>query len=55
MLNKGDQLDNNQLKRSMKSRHLLMLSLGGVIGTGLFLNVGYTINQAGPGGALIGY
>ncbi|GKV70478.1 amino acid permease [Sporosarcina sp. NCCP-2716] len=44
-----------QLNRSMKSRHLLMLSLGGVIGTGLFLNVGYTINQAGPGGALIGY
>lgn len=44
-----------QLNRSMKSRHLLMLSLGGVIGTGLFLNVGYTINQAGPGGALVGY
>ncbi|RHW36853.1 amino acid permease [Lysinibacillus yapensis] len=39
----------------MKSRHLFMLSLGGVIGTGLFLNAGYTINQAGPGGALIGY
>lgn len=55
MLNKGDQLHTNQLNRSMKSRHLLMLSLGGVIGTGLFLNVGYTINQAGPGGALIGY
>ena len=32
-----------------------MLSLGGVIGTGLFLNAGYTINQAGAGGALIGY
>ncbi|MEK4760992.1 amino acid permease [Viridibacillus sp. FSL E2-0187] len=47
--------DSNQLKRSMKSRHLLMLSLGGVIGTGLFLNVGYTINQAGAGGAIIGY
>lgn len=47
--------ESNQLKRSMKSRHLLMLSLGGVIGTGLFLNVGYTINQAGPGGAIIGY
>lgn len=44
-----------QLSRTMKSRHLLMLSLGGVIGTGLFLNVGYTINQAGPGGAIIGY
>lgn len=48
-------LEEPQLNRSMKSRHLLMLSLGGVIGTGLFLNVGYTINQAGPGGALIGY
>ncbi|WP_081976189.1 amino acid permease [Ureibacillus manganicus] len=45
----------NQLNRAMKSRHLFMLSLGGVIGTGLFLNAGYTINQAGPGGALIGY
>ncbi|XKO56327.1 amino acid permease [Lysinibacillus fusiformis] len=55
MLDNGDQFHNQQLNRSMKSRHLLMLSLGGVIGTGLFLNVGYTINQAGPGGALIGY
>lgn len=44
-----------QLNRTMKSRHLMMLSLGGVIGTGLFLNVGYTINQAGLGGAIIGY
>ncbi|VDG99050.1 Lysine-specific permease [Lysinibacillus sphaericus] len=48
-------LEEPQLNRSMKSRHLMMLSLGGVIGTGLFLNVGYTINQAGPGGALVGY
>ncbi|MEI2472089.1 hypothetical protein V8V75_21375, partial [Peribacillus frigoritolerans] len=32
----------NQLKRSMKSRHLFMISLGGVIGTGLFLSSGYT-------------
>jgi arginine/ornithine permease len=48
-------VEENQLNRSMKSRHLFMLSLGGVIGTGLFLNAGYTINQAGAGGALIGY
>ncbi|MFJ7928263.1 amino acid permease [Peribacillus sp. NPDC096448] len=47
--------NNDQLQRSMKRRHLFMLSLGGVIGTGLFLNAGYTINQAGPGGALVGY
>jgi len=55
MSNNGEQPQDNLLKRSMKSRHLFMLSLGGVIGTGLFLNVGYTINQAGAGGAMIGY
>lgn len=53
--NIGDPSQHNQLNRSMKSRHLFMLSLGGVIGTGLFLNAGYTINQAGPGGAIVGY
>ena len=55
MSSKGEQPQDNLLKRSMKSRHLFMLSLGGVIGTGLFLNAGYTINQAGAGGALLGY
>ncbi|AEI44760.1 amino acid permease [Paenibacillus mucilaginosus] len=43
------------LQRTMKSRHLYMISLGGVIGTGLFISSGYTINQAGPGGALLAY
>ncbi|VTT02798.1 amino acid transporter [Streptococcus lutetiensis] len=32
-----------------------MSSLGGVIGTGLFLNSGYTIAQAGPLGAVVVY
>ena len=32
-----------------------MISLGGVIGTGLFLSSGYTINQAGPLGTVIVY
>ncbi|MDT2047195.1 amino acid permease [Priestia aryabhattai] len=45
----------NDLKRTMKSRHLFMVSLGGVIGTGLFLSSGYTIGQAGPGGAMLAY
>lgn len=44
-----------ELQRSMKSRHLFMLSLGGVIGTGLFLGSGATLNGAGPGGAVIAY
>ena len=35
-----------QFQRKMTSRHLFMLSLGGVIGTGLFLSSGYTIAQA---------
>ncbi|MCC9022954.1 amino acid permease [Bacillus nakamurai] len=42
-------------QRSMKSRHLFMLSLGGVIGTGLFLSSGYTIHQAGPAGTILAY
>ncbi|KQX48607.1 MULTISPECIES: amino acid permease [unclassified Paenibacillus] len=45
----------SELKRSMKSRHLFMISLGGVIGTGVFLSTGYTLNQAGPGGAMLAY
>ncbi|WP_019122281.1 amino acid permease [Brevibacillus massiliensis] len=44
-----------ELKRSMKSRHLFMLSLGGVIGTGLFMGAGFTIGEAGPGGAVLAY
>ncbi|WP_269773280.1 S-methylmethionine permease [Bacillus safensis] len=44
-----------QYQRKMTSRHLFMLSLGGVIGTGLFLSSGYTINQAGPAGTILAY
>ncbi|KFI92693.1 lysine-specific permease [Bifidobacterium saguini DSM 23967] len=43
------------LKRGMESRHLQMISLGGVIGTGLFLSSGYTIQQAGPMGTILAY
>ncbi|MXQ55474.1 amino acid permease [Shimazuella sp. KC615] len=46
---------NNELKRSMKSRHLFMIALGGVIGTGFFNGSGYTISQAGPIGAVLSY
>ncbi|WP_161978870.1 amino acid permease [Streptococcus sp. S784/96/1] len=44
-----------QFNRQMTSRHLRMLSIGGVIGTGLFLSSGYTIAQAGPFGAIAAY
>ncbi len=46
---------NNELKRSMNSRHLFMISLGGVIGTGLFLGSGYTLSQAGPIGTILSF
>lgn len=49
------QVSENQLHRKMTARHLFMLSLGGVIGTGLFLNTGYTIGQAGGMGTIFSF
>ncbi|CAH0208750.1 Lysine-specific permease [Peribacillus simplex] len=45
----------NTLQRKLKARHLTMISLGGAIGTGLFLGSGPAIHSAGPGGALVAY
>ncbi|AQR77048.1 amino acid permease [Paenibacillus larvae] len=45
----------NELIRGLTARHLTMISLGGSIGTGLFLASGGAISQAGPGGALLAY
>ncbi|MCY9593314.1 amino acid permease [Paenibacillus chitinolyticus] len=47
--------ETTELKRGLKARHLTMISLGGSIGTGLFLASGGAIHSAGPGGALIAY
>ena len=33
-------VDDTSFERTMKARHLIMLSLGGVIGTGLFFQHG---------------
>lgn len=46
---------NNELKRGLSARHLNMIALGGSIGTGIFVAMGDTLNQAGPGGALLAY
>ncbi len=43
------------LKKELKSRHLFMIALGGIIGTGLFMGSGLTISEAGPGGAIVAY
>ncbi|MGX1737977.1 amino acid permease [Corynebacterium flavescens] len=43
------------VRRALHVRHLVMIALGGVIGSGLFVSSGYTIGQAGPLGAVIAY
>lgn len=50
-----EEINTKNLSRSMSTRHVMMISLGGVIGTGLFLSSGYTIQQAGPVGTIIAY
>ncbi|QRN41455.1 MAG: amino acid permease [Neisseriaceae bacterium] len=45
----------NQLTHTIKTKHLVMLSLGGAIGTGLFLGSGTVINESGSLGAILAY
>ncbi|MEK4029561.1 MULTISPECIES: amino acid permease [Bacillaceae] len=47
-------MQNNDLKHGLKTRHVTMISIGGVIGAGLFVGSGTMITQAGPG-ALLSY
>lgn len=47
--------EHNQVTRSLKTRHLSMIALGGSIGTGLFVASGGAIAGAGPGGAILAY
>lgn len=41
--------------REMSAKHLIMLSLGGVIGTGIFLSSSYLIETTGAIGTIIAY
>ncbi|KAJ6544421.1 amino acid permease/ SLC12A domain-containing protein [Mycena capillaripes] len=43
------------VQRKMKQRHIQMIALAGVLGTGLFLGLGKAIAHAGPVGALFAY
>ncbi|SPX69349.1 Lysine transport protein [Lactiplantibacillus plantarum subsp. plantarum] len=38
-----------EVHRSLQTRHLSMIALGGSIGTGLFVASGSAISTAGPG------
>lgn len=43
------------LRRTLKSRHLEMISIGGAIGTGVFLLSGEAVSTGGPGYAVLSY
>ena len=40
------------MNRGLKNRHLQLISLGGIIGSGYFLGTGYVLEQAGPAAIL---
>lgn len=44
-----------EFRKDIQTRHLIMIAIGGTIGTGLFLASGFTVHQAGPLGAVIAY
>ncbi|KAK1239843.1 hypothetical protein MKX08_007285 [Trichoderma sp. CBMAI-0020] len=48
-------IETSSLKRDLSSRHINMIAIAGMIGTGLFLSSGQAIATAGPAGALLAY
>lgn len=50
----GDVMDDG-LRRGLKGRHFVLISLGSIIGPGCFWGIGYAIWLSGPLGALIGF
>jgi amino acid transporter len=48
-------VQDTQVKRALKRRHITMIALGGTIGTGLFIGIGTPLAIAGPVNSLIAY
>src|SRR5829696_8443110 len=45
---RGGSRQEGHLQQGLKRRHMTMISLGGIIGAGLFVGTGPILNQAGP-------
>ena len=45
-------MNESKMNRGLKNRHLQLISLGGVIGSGYFLGTGYVLENAGPAAIL---
>lgn len=50
-----DAVEDDNLKRQLKNRHIAMISIGGVIGTGLFVGTATSYQNGGPLGLWLGY
>ncbi|POR32794.1 Amino acid transporter [Tolypocladium paradoxum] len=46
---------NEGLKQQLNTRYLAFISIGAVIGTGIFLGVGTTLSKSGPVGLVLAY
>ncbi|MDO7788567.1 amino acid permease [Desulforamulus aquiferis] len=47
-----DMVAGQELQRGLKARHLQLIALGGIIGSGYFLGTGYVIDSVGPAASL---
>ncbi|CCH59936.1 hypothetical protein TBLA_0C01210 [Henningerozyma blattae CBS 6284] len=47
--------DTSNLKKTLKARHLIMIAIGGSIGTGLFIGSGQALATGGPLAVIIGW
>ncbi len=53
MINESD--PHQHLHRDLKTRHVIMIAIGGAIGTGLLINTGDALYTAGPASLFIAY
>lgn len=51
----GDAKEGYDTQRALNTRHIMMIAIGGTIGTGIFLSAGSAVSVAGPASALLSY